>query len=64
MFPEFITNNYLNVIIQRLIALEYAKSIGENINDLDVIDRIRIKFFDDTLPSEMRNNGKLLSAQE
>lgn len=63
LFPEFITNNYLNVIVQRLIAAAYAESIGENINNPEVIENIRIQYFDNTLKSELKNSNKL-SAQE
>ena len=64
LFPEFITNNYLNVLIQTSIARAYAMFKGEAENNVDAIDLIRTTYFDNTLPSEWREDAKLRPAKE
>lgn len=64
LFPEFITNNYLNVLIQTSIARAYAMFKGEAENNVEAIDLIRTTYFDNTLPSEWREDAKLRPAKE
>ncbi len=63
LFPEFITDNYLNVLVQKSILQEYLTQKGDSLQN---IDALRVKYFDNDsyLPSKWRSSGERHSAKE
>lgn len=63
LFPEFITDNYLNVLIQNAICKESLIRSGNANPSSDEINNLRKNIFDDTL-SASANDAKLKTAKE
>lgn len=62
LFPEFITNNYLNVLVQSYIIESYLESQGKEASEEEILN-LRTVYFDNTLPDDIRGDGKLRSAE-
>lgn len=62
LFPEYITNNYLNVLIQNYICEYFLHSTKEDYTRED-IDKLRREVFDNTLPDKAAD-AKLKTASE
>lgn len=62
LFPEYITDNYLNVLIQNSICEYFLKTQGGEYNN-HTIDDLRRSVFDDTLKIDAKD-AKLKSAKE
>ena len=57
LFPEFITNNYLNVLVQTSIINAYLEAQGKEASDEEIAS-LRTSYFDNTLPDDIVGDGK------
>jgi hypothetical protein len=56
LFPEFVTNNYLNTLIQNSICAQYLSDIGLN-NSRAAVDGLRRRVFENTIGGNDANAG-------